>query len=129
MTESLSFIKDTLFSLDVVSLFTNVPINLVIEGITDRLYRQTFEVPMGIDDLCNMFNNYHPRLRFTLEEGGDRLNFLDVTLIKIKNFVKSFKVRISEYKNHINWKKKHSVITDHRLEHGHESDWNNIDSS
>lgn len=33
-----------------------------------------------IDELCNMFNNYHPRL-VTLKEGrggGDRLNVLDV---------------------------------------------------
>ncbi|KYM96621.1 hypothetical protein ALC62_12713, partial [Cyphomyrmex costatus] len=32
-------------------------------------------------------NNYHPRLQFTLEVGNNRLNFLDVTLIKNNNFI------------------------------------------
>ncbi|XP_018306455.1 uncharacterized protein [Mycetomoellerius zeteki] len=152
---------DTLFSLDVVSLFTNVPVDLVLDGINkrwhlirtntclsrteflnatklildstfftfnDKYYRQSFGVPMSsplspvladivlqdletftffnrltkepsfyiryvddialainkthINELCLTFNNYHPRLKFTLEEGGDKLNFLDLTLIK-----------------------------------------------
>jgi len=30
----------------------------------------------------NKFNSFHPRLKFTIEIGGDVINFLDVTLIK-----------------------------------------------
>jgi len=33
----------------------------------------------------NIFNNFHPRLQFILEVGDDRLNFLDVTIIKNNN--------------------------------------------
>lgn len=152
-----------LISLDVVSLFTNVPIDLIIRDVevrwhliqqkmpknefihvlnlvfnptfftfNDRFYRQSFDVPMGsplspvvsdivlqdlesvslmklsftpdfyfrhVDDIAmathktyvNMFldtfNNYHARLKFTLEVEGETLNFLDVTTIKEKNFL------------------------------------------
>ncbi|XP_018364761.1 PREDICTED: uncharacterized protein LOC108762315 [Trachymyrmex cornetzi] len=33
-------------------------------------------------EILDTFNDYHPRLKFTMEEGGDTINFLDVTLIK-----------------------------------------------
>jgi len=33
-----------------------------------------------INELLNTFNSLHPRLQFTLEIGGNELNFLDVTL-------------------------------------------------
>jgi len=36
----------------------------------------------SVDLVLNNFNFFHPRLQFTLEMGGDTLNFLDVTLIK-----------------------------------------------
>jgi len=35
-----------------------------------------------LNDLLFQFNSYHPRLKFTLEIGGNSLNFLDLTLIK-----------------------------------------------
>jgi len=39
----------------------------------------------SINRVVNVFNNLHPRLQFTLEVGGDKLNFLDVTIIKNNN--------------------------------------------
>jgi len=155
----------SLASFDVVSLFTNVPIDLVLQIIKDKwslieghtslpqdefvgsiefvlkstffvfnnkFYKQTFGTPMGsplspivadlvlqrlelsvlnslsfrvgffyryVDDialsvplselygLLGKFNSFHPRLRFTIETsvGGDRLNFLDLSIIKKDN--------------------------------------------
>ncbi|XP_071579118.1 uncharacterized protein [Temnothorax nylanderi] len=153
-----------LISLDVVSLFTNVPIERVLDSISVRwnfiakncnipksefftavrlilnstffmfngkIYRQTFGVPMGsplspmaadivlqdletiafctlkyippfykryIDDITlaapstllqhtlDVFNSFHPRLKFTIEIGeDDKLNFLEITMILNNN--------------------------------------------
>ncbi|XP_071574822.1 uncharacterized protein [Temnothorax nylanderi] len=155
-----------LISLDVVSLFTNVPVELTLDSVRQRwnyietncaipcddfiqavkfvldstyfifngvCYRQTFGSPMGspfsptiaditlqdletraigtlgfslsfyrryIDDIVTavpsskfntvlrIFNSYHSRLQFTMEEEtNNRLNFLDVTLIQMNNFI------------------------------------------
>ncbi|XP_011859689.1 PREDICTED: uncharacterized protein LOC105557131 [Vollenhovia emeryi] len=149
-----------LISLDVVSLFTNIPLDLAEDSITTRwtyisekcaipqeeflkairfvlkstyfsfngkIYQQTFGTPMGsplspiiaditmqdlenraiellnfrppfyfryVDDIAlavpshmkdsalQIFNSFHPRLQFTIEEGTNRkLNFLDTTII------------------------------------------------
>ncbi|XP_018360778.1 PREDICTED: uncharacterized protein LOC108759711 [Trachymyrmex cornetzi] len=153
----------SLISLDVVSLFTNVPIELAIKSIEKRwnkikngismpkveflraltfvldstffvfneqYYQQKFGAPMGsplspiiadivmqdletealdilgvplpfyfryvddiltavpidsIDHVLTVFNSFHERLQFTLENGGDKINFLDLTLIKNKD--------------------------------------------
>ncbi|KYN18102.1 hypothetical protein ALC57_09610 [Trachymyrmex cornetzi] len=32
-----------------------------------------------------MFNSFHPRLQFTLKIGGDRIDFLDITIIKMNH--------------------------------------------
>jgi len=37
-----------------------------------------------INEFLSTFNSLHPRLQFTLEIGGNKLNFLDVTLINNK---------------------------------------------
>jgi len=147
-----------LVSLDVVSLFTNIPTNLALDSVDKRcdqiskdtkipklefifkrfekdstfftfngkIYEQLFGTPMGspiianivMDDietrvlnslrfkipfycryvdialaiprskaelLLDTFNSFHPRLQFTLEKGGNILNFLDVTIIKNNN--------------------------------------------
>jgi len=143
-------------SLDVISLFTNIPIDLIIDLLNekwslierhttipkqellnaikfilnftyfkfnDKIYRQTYGAPMGsplspivadlimqdlelytlknltfnspfyiryvdgiaiaaphthINELLNKFNAFHPRLKFTMEIGGNSLNFLEV---------------------------------------------------
>ncbi|XP_018393372.1 PREDICTED: uncharacterized protein LOC108772348 [Cyphomyrmex costatus] len=40
---------------------------------------------------------------------------------------RKLKTRIAEHRNHIRWNtSSKSVITDHRLEQGHEFDWNNV---
>jgi len=40
-------------------------------------------VPNGYtDSVLTTFNSFHPRIQFTIEIGGDKLNFLDVTLIR-----------------------------------------------
>jgi len=153
---------EVLVSLDVTSLFTNVPVDLVLEILdqnwvfiqkhtlipktefllaikfvldstyflfNNNFYRQSFGAPMGsplspivadlvlqklesvildslpvkpnfyyryVDDIVlaapspclldilNKFNSFHSRLSFTMEIGGDRLNFLDLTLLKEK---------------------------------------------
>jgi len=155
-----------LISLDVVSLFTNIPIELARDAVKKRwdmfsseckipkdeflgaislvldssfftfdnvFYKQTYGTPMGsplspiiadivmqdlennvlnsvdfpipifyryvddillavpvekIDFILNKFNSFHPRLQFTLERGGDRINFLDTTIILEKNRIK-----------------------------------------
>jgi len=151
-----------LISLDAISLFTNIPVELAIESISNRwthistkcsipknefltalqlimdltfftfnnkFYRQNFGTPMGsplspiiadivlqdlerkalefgveipfyyryVDDiataihqtqqirLLNIFNSFHPRIQFTMEIGGTKLDFLDVTIINNKN--------------------------------------------
>jgi len=152
--------KHVLFSLDVVSLFTNIPLDLAIDSVSKRLdnildnckipndefilalkmilestyfsfnnliCRQNFGTPMSsplspiiadlvlrdiesrainilniplpiyvryvddillaapadsVNDILKTFNSFHPRLQFTLEIGEDKLNFLDVTIIK-----------------------------------------------
>ena len=38
-----------------------------------------------IDTLVNTFNSFHSRLKFTTEIGGNRLDFLNVSLIKKRN--------------------------------------------
>ncbi|KYN19273.1 hypothetical protein ALC57_08450 [Trachymyrmex cornetzi] len=38
-------------------------------------------------EILDAFNSYHPRLKFTMEEGGDSINFLDVTLMKEGNHI------------------------------------------
>jgi len=53
----------------------------------DFYYRYVDDIALsaplsGLDDLLDTFNSFHPRLKFTMEIGGDKLNFLDVTLIK-----------------------------------------------
>jgi len=140
-------------------LFTNIPINLALDGLTDRwdrirrgtnipldeflkavkmildstffifnhkIYKQKYGTPMGsalspiianivmddletralkklsinipfyyryVDDIAmavprqktevilDTFNSFHPRLQFTMEVGGEKLNFLDITIM------------------------------------------------
>lgn len=158
--------SDILVSLDVTSLFSNIPLDLAIGGISDRwifieqntnipknefitaikfvltstfftfnnlIYRQTFGTPMGsplspiiadvvmqdleekvlssliakplfyyryvddillaahveqINSILNSFNDYHERLKFTIEYESDRcLSFLDLSLNIINNSI------------------------------------------
>jgi len=184
-----------LISLDVVSLFTNIPIDIAVECVERRwdlfsneckipkdeflgairlvlnssfftfdnvFYNQTFGTPMGsplspiiadivmqdlensvlntvkfpipifyryvddillavpeekIDLILNKFNSFHPRLQFTLERGGDRINFLDTTIILDKNVIKidwyhkpTFSGRFLNYWSHHPLSQKRSVI-------------------
>jgi len=41
-----------------------------------------------IDHILNAFNNFHSRLQFTLEVGGQKINFLDTTIIVERNRLK-----------------------------------------
>ncbi|KYN09170.1 hypothetical protein ALC57_18725 [Trachymyrmex cornetzi] len=41
--------------------------------------------PSDIDALLQAFNSFHPRLQFTIEIGGDKLEFLDVTIFKLNS--------------------------------------------
>jgi len=155
----------TLISLDVISLFTNIPLELALDSVSRRwgyvstncsvpyneflnglklileftyfwfdneIFKQKFGAPMGsplspiiadlvmldleekslatlgcmvpfysryVDDIAMAvppdkvnevlmtFNGFHTRLQFTLEVGGDMLNFLDVSIIKNKNSI------------------------------------------
>jgi len=155
-----------LLSLDVVSLFTNVPTELAVNSIHKRwnlisqhcniprdefvgavrfvldstffkfdnqYYKQNFGTPMGsplspviadlvmqdlenevletidfpvafyyryvddiltavlpshIDTLLDKFNTIHPRLKFTIEVGGNKINFLDTTILICNNKIK-----------------------------------------
>jgi len=39
----------------------------------------------AIDSIVDNYNAHHPRLQFTVEKGGDRINFRDTTIIKNNN--------------------------------------------
>jgi len=159
--------SDVLISLDVVSLFTNVPLDLAMNSVSERwiyiqnstriskneflsavrfvltstyfffnkiIYKQTHGTPMGsplspiiadlvmqdlenhclnsinchltfyhryvddivmaapsdkVDMIFNIFNEYHDRLKFTIEYESDRsISFLDLRLIVIDNTIK-----------------------------------------
>ena len=40
-----------------------------------------------IDKFVEVFNASHPRLQFTLEIGGDRLNFLDIIILNVNGTI------------------------------------------
>jgi len=154
--------NNCLISLDVIFLFTNIPIDLALESVTNRwnhicrgtsipkeefinainmkidstffffnnqIYKQKFETLIGSplspviadmvmqdletralqnlsviiplyyryvniamtvprhkeEDVLDAFNSFHPRLQFTIEKGGNNLNFLDVMIINNNN--------------------------------------------
>jgi len=41
----------------------------------------------SVKKILNIFNGPHSRLQFAAEIGGELLNFLDVTIIKNKNYL------------------------------------------
>jgi len=71
----------------------------------------------SLQDLLQAFNSFHPRLFFTMEVGGDNLNFLDLTLIKvngrlISNWYKkpTFSGRFLNFYSHHPWTHKRGTI-------------------
>jgi len=44
--------------------------------------------PSNIDLLLKVFNEYHSRLKFTIELGDNRFNFLDIIIVKKDNYFK-----------------------------------------
>jgi len=60
----------------------NFPISFYVRYVDDI----TIAVPaFSVNGILNVFNEFHLRLQFTLELGGNKLNFLDITLLKINN--------------------------------------------
>ncbi|XP_018361384.1 PREDICTED: uncharacterized protein LOC108760084 [Trachymyrmex cornetzi] len=45
----------------------------------------TAVTPSDIEALLQAFNSFHPRLQFTIEIGGDKLEFLDVTIFRLNS--------------------------------------------
>jgi len=43
--------------------------------------------PFNFDDILKTFNSFHSRLEFTMENGSERINFLDFTIIKNNNIL------------------------------------------
>jgi len=41
----------------------------------------------AVNEVLNTFNNFHPRLQFTSEIGGKKLNFLDISIINNNNVI------------------------------------------
>lgn len=66
-----------------VKLQKSILVVLVVLGYFDCI----LTAPAGeIDNILHSFNAYHLRLQFTVEiEKDNRLNFLDITVIKEKN--------------------------------------------
>jgi len=58
----------------------NVPLPIYVRYVDDILLAAPSD---SVNKIVNIFNSFHPRLRFTLEVGGDKLNFLDVTILKL----------------------------------------------
>jgi len=184
-----------LISLDVISLFTNIPMNIALDSVNkrwldiskgtkipkpdflkaiklilestffvfnDKIYKQKFGTPMGsplspiladlvmqdletyalkklgmeipfyyryVDDIAlavprhksneflSTFNSFHPRMQFTIEIGGDKLNFLDVILINNNNKLEfdwyrkpTFSGRVLNFFSHHPFAQKRGVI-------------------
>jgi len=64
-------------------------INVISELSTKPIfyYRYVDDITLAapytcLNDLLHRFNSFHPRLCFTMEVGGNNLNFLDLTIIK-----------------------------------------------
>lgn len=43
--------------------------------------------PFLLNHTLDTFNSFYSRLQFTMEIGGDRINFLDITLISNNNYI------------------------------------------
>jgi len=83
----LSIIADVVMQeLETTVLSTvNFPIHVHYRYVHDIL----MAVPHDkIDYILNVFNNFHPRLQFTLEVDGKKINFLDTTIILDQNRLK-----------------------------------------
>jgi len=55
-------------------------------------FRYVDDIAMAIpssvyDTILEAFNSFHPRLQFTMELGGNNLNFLDVTIKIVDNTI------------------------------------------
>jgi len=57
-----------------------VPLPIYVRYVDDILLAAPSDF---VNKIVNTFNSFHPRLQFTLEIGGDKLNFLDVTIVKL----------------------------------------------
>jgi len=56
-----------------------------------------------------------------------KINCKDCDASYVGQIGKQLKTRISEHKNHIKWKTSiHSVITEHRMQRGHDFDWDDV---
>ncbi|KYN19346.1 hypothetical protein ALC57_08319 [Trachymyrmex cornetzi] len=72
----------------------------------------------GHKDLC-------PKLSHT--DVVYKINCRDCEASYVGQTSRCLKTRINEHRNHINWNTtQHSVITEHRISHHHEFDWENI---
>jgi len=87
-------ISSPLFSIFADLVMQDLELNLKSFG-TDLLFffRYVDDIAIAvphnlIDKFVETFNASHPRLQFTLEIGGDRLNFLDVTILNINGIIK-----------------------------------------
>ncbi|KYM97737.1 hypothetical protein ALC62_11566 [Cyphomyrmex costatus] len=57
-----------------------------------------------------------------------RIKCNDCDVTHVGQTRRKLKTRVNEHRSHIHWNtSSRSVITDHRLEHNHEFDWNNVD--
>ncbi|KAG5329647.1 SETMR methyltransferase, partial [Acromyrmex charruanus] len=86
--------NEVLLFFDMILLFTNVLIDLVLEGIERRWHliekktnipKRKFFKALELTGESYTFNSFHSRLKFTTEIDEDKLDFLDVSLIRKGN--------------------------------------------
>ncbi|EZA56040.1 hypothetical protein X777_04043, partial [Ooceraea biroi] len=119
-------------SFDATSLFTNIPKELVIKGIEKRWTMISNDKLMTTFDI---FNSYHPRLKFTYEvEENGSISFLDTRITNdngtiITNWYRkpTYIFQRSKAGSPLKLKSDQSVVSKHRLTFNHEFDWSDPD--
>ncbi|KYN15231.1 hypothetical protein ALC57_12529, partial [Trachymyrmex cornetzi] len=91
----------------------------------DSLIRMAYK---GINNLKGFIKGHKDfRSKFSHTDVVYKIECQDCDASYVGQTGRCLKTRINEHRNHINWNTtQHSVITEHRISHQHEFDWENI---